>query len=244
MTGFEAWQQRDSKAGRGASGGRGGRVAPNGSAPSEGSKAADRGSNKATKRQASCELSLRAEEGAAPYIRLLAPLVRRNQATIWDHNREMKLSLVHLTFLPPHASLALLLAVWPMCQANREAQDCLAMLLGKGTIRRRLVAARGFFYLITQELQSGVAGTDTSPAFDPSQAGPSQARTYPIAVCCLQHMTTIASNALAASDPPAADPPAARRWSSLLQLLTPKQSAEAQLLTGIATAAAAARVVC
>ncbi|KAL4858467.1 hypothetical protein ACK3TF_001444 [Chlorella vulgaris] len=160
MTGFEAWQQRDSKAGRGASGGRGGRVAPNGSAPSEGSKAADRGSNKATKRQARqaaaaavrlCRRELcrrdgqqglaaaaaaaAAEEGAAPYIRLLAPLVRRNQATIWDHNREMKLSLVHLTFLPPHASLALLLAVWPMCQANREAQDCLAMLLGKGTIR-------------------------------------------------------------------------------------------------------------
>jgi hypothetical protein len=148
------------------------------------------------------------EEVAAPYIRLLALLVRRNQATIWgerlwrggvlpcsavalgfaerlallvpqepyrtifnilgfrsyqpgalapffaachlphlplpvttharallsppaDYKHEMKLSLVHLTFLPPHASLALLLAVWPMCRARREAQDYLAMLLGK-----------------------------------------------------------------------------------------------------------------
>ncbi|KAL4855268.1 Fanconi anemia group I protein [Chlorella vulgaris] len=131
------------------------------------------------------ELSLRAEEVAAPYIRLLALLVRRNQATIWDYQHEMKLSLVHLTFLPPHASLALLLAVWPMCRARREAQDYLAMLLGKARFGRelqcRLLAARGFLYLITQELQSGVAGTDASPAFDPSQAGPSQARTHPAA---------------------------------------------------------------
>ncbi|KAL4858472.1 Oligoribonuclease [Chlorella vulgaris] len=40
-------QRSGSKAGRGASGGRGGRAAANGSAPSEEGKAADRGSNKA-----------------------------------------------------------------------------------------------------------------------------------------------------------------------------------------------------
>lgn len=35
---------------------------------------------------------------------------------ITDYLKEMRLSLEHLTFLPPSAALALLLAVWPMCR--------------------------------------------------------------------------------------------------------------------------------
>lgn len=72
-----------------------------------------------------------------PHLPLSLPLpVNTNcsrplRLPVADYKHEMKLSLVHLTFLPPHASLALLLAVWPMCRARKEAQDYLAMLLGK-----------------------------------------------------------------------------------------------------------------
>jgi hypothetical protein len=47
----------------------------------------------------------------------------------------MKLSLEHLAFLPPGAGLALLLAVWPVCRARRDAHDYVAMLLRKAMFR-------------------------------------------------------------------------------------------------------------
>ncbi|EFN56539.1 hypothetical protein CHLNCDRAFT_144181 [Chlorella variabilis] len=116
------------------------------------------------------------EEVAAPYVRLLALLVRRNQATIGDHLGEMKLSLEHLAFLPPAAGLALLLAVWPVCWARRDAHDYVAMLLRKAMFSRelhaRLLAARGFLYMITQELQGGGGGG--GGGFGASEPGPSQ----------------------------------------------------------------------
>ncbi|KAL4443971.1 hypothetical protein ABPG75_011708 [Micractinium tetrahymenae] len=115
------------------------------------------------------------EEVAAPYVRLLALIVRRNQATISDYFKEMQLSLEHLAFLPPSAAMALLLAVWPMCRSRRDTQDYVVMLLRKAMFSRelhaRLLAARGFLYMITQELQAGSAG---GPALDGSEPGPSQ----------------------------------------------------------------------
>ena len=75
------------------------------------------------------------EEAAAPYVRLLAVLVRREGALVGEHVADLKVGLEHLALLPPAAALSLLLAAWPLARARRDVRDYLVMLLRKAMFR-------------------------------------------------------------------------------------------------------------
>lgn len=122
-----------------------------------------------------------ASEGvAAPYVRLIAELVRQHPALVESHLPEVRAALENLAALPPGAAIALLLALWPLCRARKDIADYVIMLLRKAMFSRelgsRLLAARGFLFIITEELiHSGAAAGGIAA----DAAGPSASQAIP-----------------------------------------------------------------
>ncbi|GAB4818334.1 hypothetical protein N2152v2_005380 [Parachlorella kessleri] len=117
------------------------------------------------------------DEAAAPFVRLIALLVRQEGAQVAEYLNDFKVSLENLAFLPPNAALSLLLAVWPLCRARRDVQDYLVMLLRKAMFSRevhaRLLAARGFLYMIIEELKDPAVSAAFMAGGSEGQAGSS-----------------------------------------------------------------------
>lgn len=104
------------------------------------------------------------DAAAAPYVALLSDLVRRHPALVEAHLPEVRSALENLAALPPAAAVALLLALWPLARARRDVSDYVVVLLRKAMFSRelgaRLLAARGFMFIITDELGRSAAGGD------------------------------------------------------------------------------------
>jgi Fanconi anemia group I protein len=113
------------------------------------------------------------DAAAAPFVRLIAELVRMHPALVESHLPEVRAALENLSALPPAAAVALLLALWPLCRARKDISDFVIVLLRKAMFSRelgsRLLAARGFLFIITEELSSS-SGAGGSCA---AGAGPS-----------------------------------------------------------------------
>jgi Fanconi anemia group I protein len=124
------------------------------------------------------------EDEALPFVRLVAQLVRRHPGLAAAHVADCRAMLEQLPAMAPPAALALLLAVWPLCRARRDVRDFVVLALRKAMFGRevgaRLLAARGFLFLIADELARGGGGGGGSGGGDPgawpscSQAAPSQ----------------------------------------------------------------------
>lgn len=65
-----------------------------------------------------------------------------------------------LPSLDVHVALGLMLAIWPLCRKQRAVKEQLIMVLRKAMFRpdvgARLLAVRGFLFLVLQELQTTV----------------------------------------------------------------------------------------
>ena len=63
-----------------------------------------------------------------------------------------------LPFLELNVALGLMLAIWPLCSEHRAVKEQLIMCLRKAMFRpdvgARLLAVRGFIFLVLQELQA------------------------------------------------------------------------------------------
>ncbi|KAK9804377.1 hypothetical protein WJX72_009956 [[Myrmecia] bisecta] len=122
------------------------------------------------------------------HVYVLASLVRQQPEALANHCSVLKASLGNFGFMTSSAAMSLLLAVWPICRARRDVLDHVVLLLRKAMfspdVDSRLLAARGFLFMITQELSSPMAPVD-SGAF--SEASSSQLSLSQMAV--LSHQT-------------------------------------------------------
>jgi hypothetical protein len=111
---------------------------------------------------ASGRLAGASDAAAAPFVRLIAELVHKHPALVESHLPEVRAALENLSALPPAAAVALLLALWPLCRARKDISDFVIVLLRKAMFSRelgsRLLAARGFLFIITEELSSASNG--------------------------------------------------------------------------------------
>jgi len=112
---------------------------------------------------ASGRLAGASDAAAAPFVSLIAELVRKHPALVESHLPEVRDALENLAALPPAAAVALLLALWPLCRARKDISDFVIVLLRKAMFSRelgsRLLAARGFLFIITEELSSSRSGS-------------------------------------------------------------------------------------
>ena len=122
------------------------------------------------------------EAVAAPSVRLIAKLVRQHPILVESHLVEVRAALENLAALPQGAAIALLLALWPLCRARRDIADYVVMLLRKAMFSRelgcRLLAARGFLFIITEELLHGEGGA-AAGGIAADAAGPSASQAIP-----------------------------------------------------------------
>lgn len=103
------------------------------------------------------------DRASAPFVRALGAMVCSHPHAVESHASEVKVVLENLVLLPPNAALQLLEAMWPLCRAQRDVADLVVMLLRKAMFHReldaRLIAARGFLYLISEELRCAKGGS-------------------------------------------------------------------------------------
>ncbi len=121
-------------------------------------------------------------EAALPSVLLLGNISRQQPALLCEHGQRLKDCVQNVGSLGPEAALALLLALWPLCRLVRELQDYVVLVLRKVMFARdtnsRLVAVKGFLFLIIQQLRAGPElGQQLAQhgAVDCSQASSSQA---------------------------------------------------------------------
>lgn len=119
------------------------------------------------------------EASALPFLRLIAKLVREHPAAVEAHVQQVRVALENVALLPEGAAMGLLLALWPLCRERRDVGDFVIVLLRKAMFGRelpaRLLAARGFLFLIVEELKAAAQGA--GPAL--ADAGPSCSQAVP-----------------------------------------------------------------
>ncbi|KAL4531553.1 hypothetical protein Ndes2437A_g08876 [Nannochloris sp. 'desiccata'] len=145
---------------------------------------------------ASGRLAAASDAAAAPFVRLIAELVSKHPALVESHLPEVRAALENLAALPPAAAVALLLALWPLCRARKDISDFVIVLLRKAMFSRelgsRLLAARGFLFIITEELST--SGEDSGGGSCAAGAGhsASQAAAAAGAAPALSQMDSLA----------------------------------------------------
>jgi hypothetical protein len=145
---------------------------------------------------ASGRLAGASDAAAAPFVRLIAELVNKHPALVESHLPEVRAALENLSALPPAAAVALLLALWPLCRARKDISDFVIVLLRKAMFSRelgaRLLAARGFLFIITEELSSASSGASGSGGAGGAGPSSSQAAAGAGAAPALSQMDSLA----------------------------------------------------
>ncbi|BDA50979.1 probable fanconi anemia group I protein homolog [Coccomyxa sp. Obi] len=118
------------------------------------------------------------EEQHLPYLRLLALLVREQPAQILNHVSCLRALVDLVPSLELNVALGLMLAIWPLCKEQRALKEQLIMCLRKAMFRpdvgARLLAVRGFLFMVLQELQAPCAMPSDDHGASSSQVSLSQ----------------------------------------------------------------------
>ncbi|KAK9840796.1 hypothetical protein WJX81_005265 [Elliptochloris bilobata] len=119
---------------------------------------------------AACQAQLlgASEDAALPFLHLLGLLVRQRPHVFAPHARSLEGMLEAFPLLDAGVAGGLLAALWPACAAREDVKDALVLAMRRSMFGRdlgaRLLAARGFLFLITRELADAAAA---APPADP-----------------------------------------------------------------------------
>ncbi|GLI65567.1 hypothetical protein VaNZ11_009036, partial [Volvox africanus] len=102
------------------------------------------------------------QEQALPAVVLLSNLAARYPAFLYEHATKLKDAFQSFLLLPAPVALGLLLGLWPLARCRRDLADHMVMLLRKVMFSReassRLVAVRGFLFILVQQLRAAAGG--------------------------------------------------------------------------------------
>ncbi|CAL8466110.1 g5646 [Coccomyxa elongata] len=136
------------------------------------------------------------EEQHLPYLRLLALLVREQRAQVLSHMSCLRALVDLVPSLELNVALGLMLAIWPLCKEQRALKEQLIMCFRKAMFRpdvgARLLAVRGFLFVVMQELQAPCAMPCNDHGASSSQVSLSQCESLTAAgsgVSLLQDLT-------------------------------------------------------